>query len=139
MGIGRLADEDRALQDHVERALQRLLVEVLERESLTDTGVVDDHVQPAELPERAGDRRRHRATVGDVGAEREAPALERLDPRTGVERRLEVERRDIGADGGEGQGGRLADAPAGARDERYMAREPRGAARSGRHAREDTP
>ena len=81
------------------------------RDGGADAGVVDQHVDPAELGHRGVDQRRARLRVGDVGGARSSarrPAS--LDQRRGVLEPVGAPgaERDVGAGLGEGLGERDA-------------------------------
>ena len=95
----------------------------LEREH--DAGVVEGHVEPAELGDGALDQRGDLVFVGDVAgdAERAVPGGGQLVGRGAQRLLVDVGEHDGGAGGGEGAGGVEPHAGAGAGDERDLAAE----------------
>ena len=117
-----LHDEKRPGQVHGERALEGLEVDVGEALHVArpeDAGAGHDAAEPAELRDRALDRRAHLGLAAHVGRQREdagaapgEPGDDRVEPL-----RVPVDEGDLGALGREPLAGRLADAARGARDQ----------------------
>ncbi len=93
----------------------RLRLERAEGTAAHDTGIVDQHVQPAVRLQRGPDDQLGSAVGGDVGGQRGDPVV----PGGGLVERFgpSADREDVGALGGEGAGGRPADPGAGPGDD----------------------
>ena len=116
-----LRAQERAGQVHIDDRLPLFVGQLVDRDGgSAGPGVVEQEIEPSEIPLDRGEQRLDGDGIADVAALRERAPSERLDfARHGGERLQAAAReRDMPARLGERQGRRASDPPSGARDER---------------------